>query len=243
MISLSEIEARVSRELSIIEDTARREALRSLLCPPRIEVRDWDYGREGERYAYWVVAESVEHGILFAHCEEGFGPEFPWGFLPMGAEFSSLGMDAQWCWYLEEAFVRSGLWSGPMKPGFEEAFHEPPEVRFGPAGAPSDRVPGRMSNEEQPPRVPPLHVLAEETTDAEWFLRFVRALLAECRDMGRRGQSRGQSNAWANVTLTDHLEAAVAWAEDSAFTATADGSAATAWRQAARFLYVGTIYE
>jgi len=96
--------------------------------PPRVEEREWDYGWAGQRYAYWVVAEA--RGIVLVYAEEGFGPEFPWGVLFTGNP-ESLGNDAQWNWYLEEAFVRSGLWTGSTKPGMEEAYHLSPEQRFG----------------------------------------------------------------------------------------------------------------
>jgi hypothetical protein len=72
---------------------------------------------------------------MLVYCEEGFGPQFPWGVLfndPSGqaaSEDLTLGMDAQWNWYLEEAFVRSGLWPGRL--GRDEPLHLPPEERFG----------------------------------------------------------------------------------------------------------------
>ena len=91
------------------------------------------YGEPGERYPYWVVAESIERGIILVHCAQGFGPEFPWGFLitgaPTSAERTTLGMDSQWNWYLEEAFVRSGLWPGRL--ARNEPIHLPPAERFG----------------------------------------------------------------------------------------------------------------
>jgi hypothetical protein len=74
------------------------------------------------------VAEAPERGVVLVYCEQGFGPEMPWGFLVSDEpEFTTLGMDAQWGWYLEEAFVRSGLWQGAVRP--DEAYHLPPEQR------------------------------------------------------------------------------------------------------------------
>jgi hypothetical protein len=129
MITLEQINALVSEQMRIIARVDRRDALERLLVPPRQEVRDWDYGLPGERYAYWVVAESVDRGIILAHCSQGFGPDMPWGFLftndPNGM---TLGMDAQWSWYLEEAFVRSGLWPHGLSAG--DAILLPPERRF-----------------------------------------------------------------------------------------------------------------
>lgn len=133
MADAREVIALVAEQIAMISDGGRREALRALLLPePRREERDWDYGASGVRYPYWVVAESVERGIILVHCSEGFGPEFPWGFLftgaPANAERMTLGMDSQWNWYLEEAFVRSGLWRGRIS--HAEPINLPPSERF-----------------------------------------------------------------------------------------------------------------
>jgi hypothetical protein len=91
------------------------------LVEPRVETRAWDYGTTGEQFPFWIVAESATRATILVYCEQGFGPEQPWGFLfTDDPDYRSLGMDSQWCWYLEEAFVRSGLWTGPVKGGYEE---------------------------------------------------------------------------------------------------------------------------
>jgi hypothetical protein len=122
-----QIQRLVAGQVALVEDAARQHALEAILVEPRAEERDWDYGTPGQRYRCWVVAR--DRGIVLVYCDQGFGPEFPWGFIPEDADVS-LGMDSQWCWYLEEAFVRSGLWDGPMRPGFEEAFHRSPAQRL-----------------------------------------------------------------------------------------------------------------
>jgi len=119
----------VKAELALIDDPRRAESLKAILVEPRQEVRDWDYGVPGTRYPYWVVAESHDRGILLVYCEHGFGPEMPWGFLLAdNPEEITLGMDSQWGWYLEEAFIRSGLWDGFSNE--DEAWHRPPDERF-----------------------------------------------------------------------------------------------------------------
>ncbi|MBV9108833.1 MAG: hypothetical protein JO306_05475 [Gemmatimonadetes bacterium] len=129
MIDRPALDALVAAQLAMIRDPARREALRARMVEPWVEEREWDYGEPGERYPYWVVAAAPERWIILVHCEQGFGPDRPWGFLPVGEpETASLGMDAQWNWYLEEAFVRAGLWPGGAER--DEAFHLPPEKRF-----------------------------------------------------------------------------------------------------------------
>ena len=128
-LGASDIRTLVDRELALVEDQARRQALRALLVSPRLDERQWDYGAPGEAFPYWVVAEESERGILLAYCQHGFGPEMPWGFLfTKESGFTSLGMDSQWGWYLEEAFVRSGLWGEPTRPN--EPWHYPPDQRF-----------------------------------------------------------------------------------------------------------------
>ena len=100
--SSGSVQGLVDAQMAIIEDRARREALAQLLVPPRLEEREWDYGAPDTRYPYWVVAEAPE--------------------------FVTLGMDCQWGWCLEEAFIRSGLWGGATRR--DDAFFLSPEQRF-----------------------------------------------------------------------------------------------------------------
>jgi hypothetical protein len=127
--TLEQLRALVAEQMRIIAHPGRRDALQRLLVSPRREDREWDYGTPGERYPYWVVAESVERGILLVYCEQGFGPGIPWGFLfTRDPKNTTMGMDSQWNWYLEEAFVRSGLWPDGICDG--DAILLPPEQRF-----------------------------------------------------------------------------------------------------------------
>ena len=129
MTESASIQDLVARELALIDDPIRRDALRALLVQPRQEVRSWDYGPPNTRYPCWIVAEAPAQQMGLAYCAQGFGPEMPWGFLPIhNADDDSLGIDAQWDWYLEGAFVRSGLWQGSDR-GDEEAFQLSPEER------------------------------------------------------------------------------------------------------------------
>lgn len=127
---LTHIRRLVAEQLAMIENVQRRNALAQvLLAEPRLEDREWNYGALGQRYSYWVVAEAPEHKTILVYCDKGFGPEFPWGFLLTNEPHpQTLGMDSQWNWYLEEAFVRSALWNGPIGP--DEPFDLPPEERF-----------------------------------------------------------------------------------------------------------------
>jgi len=126
--TVGEIRSLVAYELSIITNPARRGALEQLLIAPVIRERDWDYKPPDQRYTYWCVAEAHDREIELAYCEHGFGPTFPWGWLYK--RDPTFGNDGQWNWYLEEAFVRSGLWLGYVGGLDEEAFRKPPEERF-----------------------------------------------------------------------------------------------------------------
>lgn len=142
MADLERVRRLVAEQLAIVRRPERRRAIEAVLVEPRRETREWDYGSPGECYPYWVVGEAPERGILLAYCEHGFGPEFPWGFLfthrtgEVSSEALTLGTDAQWNWYLEEAFVRAGLWDGPQDA--DEEYHLPPKQR-GPDGSPAQR--------------------------------------------------------------------------------------------------------
>jgi hypothetical protein len=129
MVGREEIAALVAEQVALIEDPDRRDLLLRLLVEPRVETREWDYGAPGERFPYWVVAESPGDGVLLVYCEQGFGPGMPWGWLfTDDPEFGTLGMDAQWEWYLEAALIRSRLWRGWW--AHDEPSQRPPEERF-----------------------------------------------------------------------------------------------------------------
>ena len=119
----------VAKELGLIEDSQRAASLRTLLVTPRRDEREWDYGEPGTHYPYWIVAEACDRRILLVYCEHGFGPAMPWGFLfTNDPDAATLGMDSQWSWYLEKAFVRSGLWQGTIRES--EPWNLPPDERF-----------------------------------------------------------------------------------------------------------------
>ena len=129
MLDRESVKALVQDQLALIRNEARKRALQAILVEPRMEDREWDYGEAGERYRYWVVAEESQSGVILVYCEQGFGPESPWGFLlTRDDQETTLGMDSQWNWYLEKAFIRAGLWAGETFRN--EPWHLPPEIRF-----------------------------------------------------------------------------------------------------------------
>lgn len=79
-----------------------------------------------------------------------------------------------------------------------------------------------------------LHEQLETVTDEASFLAFVHALVVD---------RRSDAEHWENGSIEDFLEAASAWAEDSAFGSKQGLSSASPWRKFATFLYCGKIYE
>ncbi|WP_328820107.1 DUF7660 family protein [Permianibacter fluminis] len=81
--------------------------------------------------------------------------------------------------------------------------------------------------------------------DEETFLLFVQSLIADRVPHERRAaDGAGFSGDWANNSISEFLEAAVAWAEASDFGVRHEPDLATnKWKQFAVFLYCGKIYE
>ena len=110
----AEVLVLVHEQLAHFGDVERRKAFERLLCEPTLESRAWDWN-DNRAVEVCIFARSPEHGIVFAYAKEGYGD--PWGAL-YDTE-STLGMDAQWYAYLEDAFISCGAWEGPVPPGFE----------------------------------------------------------------------------------------------------------------------------
>ncbi|WP_231570145.1 MULTISPECIES: hypothetical protein [Pseudomonas] len=87
-----------------------------------------------------------------------------------------------------------------------------------------------------------LYAHLQAVHDQASFLVFVRALLADRRAAIELEQA-GRESDWANSSLADFLESALAWAEDSEFGDRQDLAGANPWKRFAVFLYCGKIYE
>jgi hypothetical protein len=81
-----------------------------------------------------------------------------------------------------------------------------------------------------------LHEQLDTVTDDSSFRTFVRALIADRRNLQHRGE-------WENDTIEDFLEAALAWAEDADWGQRGQRDIPNPWQLFARFLYCGKIYE
>ena len=113
-MQITNVIERVEAQLSEFVNAERRNAFRALLCAPTIESRTWDW-HDGREVKVCVFARAPAGRIDFAYCVDGYGDH--WGVL--FNDEASLGMDAQWYLYLEDAFVSSGAWHGSVEAGYE----------------------------------------------------------------------------------------------------------------------------
>lgn len=107
----SQVLDQIQIELKRIRESSRRECLQALLVEPREVSLSWDYGREGERFTCWQVGQSSDGKTWLVYCNQGFGPDFPWGFVFRRSD--SLGMDSQWHVGLEDAAICVGMLEAP----------------------------------------------------------------------------------------------------------------------------------
>ena len=112
MNTASNIAELVDEELLRLTDPVQIEKVRALLVSPRCEQRGWDYGEAGQTFPCWIVAEHPESNTAFAYCEQGFGPECPWGllFLSLSSPYTSMGMDCGWYRHFDECLRESFAW-------------------------------------------------------------------------------------------------------------------------------------
>jgi hypothetical protein len=117
MKTLEQIRTLVAVQLQQISQPECRLSLERFLVEPRLHQRNWDYGKEGESYPCWMVAEfpGTDTGIVFS--EHGFGPSYPWGLVLVSEPW--FGMDPGLFASLEDAFRNSGGWDGENPPGYE----------------------------------------------------------------------------------------------------------------------------
>lgn len=99
----------VEAELASVSDRRVVDHIRSLIVPPRVVMRRWDYGEPGTRYPCWSVLEHApsESGIAF--CESGFGPSSPWGLVSLSEspDERSIGVDYAWYPIFLDAYFES----------------------------------------------------------------------------------------------------------------------------------------
>ena len=105
--SASAIKALVTAQLERIPDTACRDHLARLLVEPTFVSLAWEYGALGATRLCCVVARLEDGERAVVYCEDGFGPQEPWGAVLLGE--ASMGSDDQWYGSLRDAAVSFGL--------------------------------------------------------------------------------------------------------------------------------------
>ena len=94
-----------------------------------------------------------------------------------------------------------------------------------------------------------LNEYLQQVTDQQSFLAFVYALKEDKKDEEKQEEQIPSSpynpgwNGWENSTITDFLEAAIAWAEALNFGDNTINSSNNLWQKFALFLYAGKFYE
>jgi hypothetical protein len=104
VIDRAELLDLIEAELSAIADGAERRRVRQAVLDDPVLMRcGWDYGEEDETFPCWKVAANAERGVGVVHCEQGFGPETPWGLIWLKAAVPRMGPDFGWFATLREA--------------------------------------------------------------------------------------------------------------------------------------------
>jgi hypothetical protein len=96
----------IEAELTRVRDTRVVSHVRAMLLEPYAIMRNWDYGRQGQQYLCWMVLEDTVTGAEVGYCEDGFGPECPWGLVSSGGD-KSMGMDSGWLPTFMDAYFES----------------------------------------------------------------------------------------------------------------------------------------
>ncbi len=102
-----EIEALTTAELARIRDPARKARAAEILTKPRMQSIGWDYAVPGDRVDCWLLGLRSDGQVAVMYCDDGFGPERPWGFVFRHED--SAGMAGQWHASLEETLAAAGV--------------------------------------------------------------------------------------------------------------------------------------
>jgi hypothetical protein len=135
-LSPEQLLSAVDAELAALANDQISAHCRSLLVRPYAVMREWDYGEPGLMYPCWSVLEHEPSNTAICFCEQGFGPENPWGLVNLaGPANTSIGMDSGWFKTFLEAYLESGAASAlPIWRVFKQEGDRFPGVPITPAG-------------------------------------------------------------------------------------------------------------
>ena len=109
--SVATMKALITAQLERIPDTQCRDHLARLLVEPNFISLAWEYGALGATRLCCVVARLEDGERAVVYCEDGFGPQEPWGAVLLGE--ASMGDDDQWHGSLHDAALSFGLCTPP----------------------------------------------------------------------------------------------------------------------------------
>jgi hypothetical protein len=112
-----EILVLLDRELNAVPADARRDALQAVLLPPF--TRDLRQPHNGTSEQCWVVAADADGDLQIVFAPEGPSAWYRWGIARRSSDWA--GTDGHWFATLDDAFINSGLWQGPLPDGYEVA--------------------------------------------------------------------------------------------------------------------------
>jgi len=109
--SVAAMKALITAQLERIPDADCRDHLARLLVEPTFISLAWEYGALGATRLCCVVARLEDGERAVVYCEDGFGPQEPWGAVLLGE--ASMGDDDQWHGSLHDAALSFGLCNPP----------------------------------------------------------------------------------------------------------------------------------
>ncbi|MBI1852616.1 MAG: hypothetical protein HYR85_19915 [Planctomycetes bacterium] len=119
MLTTDDVKKLVAEQLERIADLARRDALAAILRDPVLEFHRWVSRDPASGIPVWILTEASEHGDRLAYTDAGFAPHDPWGYVD--PRYGYVAIDFMWFTSLDDAFINSGMWKGPLPPDYEVA--------------------------------------------------------------------------------------------------------------------------
>lgn len=108
----------VKEELNRISNLPLKVALTEFIIEPFLQMRKWDYSLTGELLPCWIVANLRQHDMGLAYSQFGHGNRGDhWGIVQRSDRLFQ--RDDSWFLRLEDAFINSGFWDGPIPDDYE----------------------------------------------------------------------------------------------------------------------------
>jgi len=116
--NVEDIKALVRSELDKIANVELKSELAQYIIEPLREMRKWDYSTSGEHFPVWIVARFLGHDVELAYSDFGHGTRGDrWGAVLHSD--NRFGRDDSWFLRLEDAFINSGRYGGPIPDDYE----------------------------------------------------------------------------------------------------------------------------